>query len=149
MRQTTNYQLPSWDSDDRILRTDFNDLTEKVDTALKNATDSVTSLSSQLGRKGNCKIYTTSYTGTGDYGDSSPTTISFSGTPQLVVVVNNNTGTTMTAVRGSSKAQALTSTAYQVKLTWSGSTLKMVASSVTAQMNESGNNYLVVALISL
>ena len=34
MRQTTNYQLPSWDSDDRILRTDFNDLTEKVDTAL-------------------------------------------------------------------------------------------------------------------
>ena len=34
MRQTTNYQLPSWDSDDRILRTDFNDLTEKTDTAL-------------------------------------------------------------------------------------------------------------------
>ena len=34
LRQTTNYQLPSWDSEDRILRTDFNDLTEKVDTAL-------------------------------------------------------------------------------------------------------------------
>lgn len=34
LRQTTNYQLPSWDSDDRILRTDFNELTEKTDTAL-------------------------------------------------------------------------------------------------------------------
>ena len=32
MRQTSNYQLPSWDSEDRILRTDFNSLTEKVDT---------------------------------------------------------------------------------------------------------------------
>lgn len=34
LRQTTNYQLPSWDSDDRILRTDFNDLTEKTDAAI-------------------------------------------------------------------------------------------------------------------
>lgn len=49
MRQTTNYKLPSWDSDDRILRTDFNDLTEKVDSALKSQADSISSLSSQMG----------------------------------------------------------------------------------------------------
>lgn len=49
MRQTTNYKLPSWDSDDRILRTDFNDLTEKVDSALKSQANSISSLSSQMG----------------------------------------------------------------------------------------------------
>lgn len=49
MRQTTNYKLPSWDSDDRILRTDFNDLTEKVDSTLKSQADSISSLSSQMG----------------------------------------------------------------------------------------------------
>ena len=42
MRQTSNYQLPSWDSEDRILRTDFNSLTEKVDAALKANADAVT-----------------------------------------------------------------------------------------------------------
>lgn len=42
MRQTSNYQLPSWDSEDRILRTDFNSLTEKVDAALKANADALT-----------------------------------------------------------------------------------------------------------
>lgn len=41
MRQTTNYQLPSWDSDDRILRTDFNDLTEKTDAAIAAVKDAI------------------------------------------------------------------------------------------------------------
>ena len=42
MRQTTNYQLPSWDSDDRILRTDFNDLTEKTDAAIADNAAAIT-----------------------------------------------------------------------------------------------------------
>ena len=34
MNYTTNYQLPQWVKEDRIMMEDFNDMTAKVDEAL-------------------------------------------------------------------------------------------------------------------
>ena len=35
MKRTTNYALPDWEKSDFIQMSDFNDLTHKLDTALK------------------------------------------------------------------------------------------------------------------
>ena len=48
MQQTTNYQLSQWDPEDRILRTDFNSDNQKIDTALKSQSITLSSLSSNI-----------------------------------------------------------------------------------------------------
>lgn len=79
MKQTTNYQLPSWDSEDRILRTDFNTLTEKVDTALKEQADTVANLSATR----NAIIYNSFYRGNGQ----SSMSFTFPGKPILINIM--------------------------------------------------------------
>ena len=39
MKRTTNYALPTWEKSDFIQMSDFNDLTQKTDAALKAAVD--------------------------------------------------------------------------------------------------------------
>ena len=39
MKRTTNYDLPTWEKDDFIRMQDFNDLTGKLDAALKSGAD--------------------------------------------------------------------------------------------------------------
>ena len=39
MENTSNYGLKRWDSEDRILHTEFNDNWDKIDTALKGNAD--------------------------------------------------------------------------------------------------------------
>ena len=39
MKRTTNYALPDWEKSDFIQMSDFNDLTQKTDAALKAAVD--------------------------------------------------------------------------------------------------------------
>ena len=41
MKRTTNYALPDWEKSDFIQMSDFNDLTHKLDTALKNHDDTL------------------------------------------------------------------------------------------------------------
>ena len=72
MNQTQNYQLSQWESTDRILMSDFNSDNAKLDAALKSHDAALTALEAEntalqtaLAGKGNCQIYTTSYTGTG------------------------------------------------------------------------------------
>ena len=76
---TANYDLCQWEATDQVLRTDFNQDNAKIDAALKSQADSVSGLSgeidglaqsiaantSALNGKGNCEVYTTTYTGTG------------------------------------------------------------------------------------
>ena len=73
MDYTTNYQLPVWAETDRILRTDFNDMTEKIeeafsshDTTLETIQTNAAATSCVLTQKGNCKTFLTSYVGTGN-----------------------------------------------------------------------------------
>lgn len=93
MRQTTNYKLPSWDSEDRILRTDFNDLTEKVDTALAENAQAVSDEANarmaainDLAMTRNCRLMTMNYTGNG----KTTRIFAFSGKPLLVNIMGMN-----------------------------------------------------------
>ena len=38
---TTNYQLPKWEKTDRVQMKDFNDMTAKIDAALKANADAI------------------------------------------------------------------------------------------------------------
>ena len=68
MEYTSNYQLPVWAETDRILRTDFNDAFDTIETAMSGF--------------GNCRVASGSYVGTGG---SSPT-LHFPGTPLVVII---------------------------------------------------------------
>lgn len=46
MKRTTNYSLPTWEKSDFIQMSDFNDLTHKLDTALKANADAAASKAS-------------------------------------------------------------------------------------------------------
>ena len=69
---TEHYQLHQWEPGDAFLRTDFNEDLEKIDTALEG--------------KGNCRIATGSYAGTGEYGKSHPNTIQLPFPAQIVLL---------------------------------------------------------------
>ena len=96
MKRTTNYALPTWEKSDFIQMSDFNDLTHKLDTALKANADAaagaasaavVTALAQDVGSGGRvCRITTGSYTGNGKTGEANKRTISVDFIPVLVAV---------------------------------------------------------------
>lgn len=69
---TKHYQLHQWEPGDAFLRTDFNEDLEKIDTALEG--------------KGNCRIATGSYAGTGEYGKAHPNTIQLPFPAQMILL---------------------------------------------------------------
>ena len=69
---TEHYQLHQWEPGDAFLRTDFNEDLEKIDTALEG--------------KGNCRIATGSYVGTGEYGKSHPNIIQLPFPAQIILL---------------------------------------------------------------
>lgn len=102
---TENYSLSQWEPEDAVLRADFNADNAKIDEALAakaeqseldslsatvsslsgtvaGHTSSLNSQSSSLAARGNCQIYTTTYTGDG----ASSKSLSFSGYPVFVFV---------------------------------------------------------------
>lgn len=48
MKRTTNYDLPTWEKDDFIRMQDFNNLTGKLDAALKSGADAQTALQNAI-----------------------------------------------------------------------------------------------------
>ena len=48
MTRTANYDLPTWEQDDAIRMKDFNDLTGKLDAALKSGADAQTALQNAI-----------------------------------------------------------------------------------------------------
>ena len=99
---TTNYDLCQWEATDQVLRTDFNQDNAKIDAALntlagqvaeKAETADLTALAgtvaghtAALEQAGNIQMYVTTYTGTGGFGEASPTALSFTIAPFLVVI---------------------------------------------------------------
>ena len=91
MQKTTNYQLPKWEKTDRILMENFNDMTAKLDAALKANADAIAAVGYVTGR----------YTGTGSY----PRTITLGFQPKAVVLTTytgytNNSGSPFGGVFG-------------------------------------------------
>lgn len=169
LNQTNNYQLSQWDEEDRILRVDFNCDNSKVDAALKNNADSIASLSKQMAdkaststvdalagqltQKGNCRIETFTYTGTGTYGSDNPTIIRFPKMPVLFVVLGDAVialgagGDSMACgVMQSSNATGSTSI-VDVPMTWSGSQMQTFNQhNANEQLNKKDTVYRVTAL---
>ena len=62
---TPHYNLSQWERDDRILMEDFNEDNTKIDTALAGLEETAAEHAAALARRGNCQVYTTTYTGNG------------------------------------------------------------------------------------
>jgi len=93
MNYTPNFKLPTWALSDRIQMQDFNDMTAKLDAALKAEetarSSAVTTLSQAMTQRGNCQVYTYTYHGTGTYGADNPTVIPIPKLPYLLLIFNN------------------------------------------------------------
>jgi len=170
---TLNYGLCQWEADDQVLRTDFNSDNAKIDAALAgkapvSALDSlkatvagkasqssldalartVSQHTTSLAGKGDCMLYTTSYVGTGTYGDGNRSSLTFPKPPAMVYIDGNRDRLIMM------RHQATTSTISRqygllvVTTTWSGNTLTWYGSDYVAQMNDAGRTYYVFAFLS-
>ena len=144
MEYTKNYQLPLWAEDDRILRTDFNDMTEKLEGGLAELAGRVSSV-------GNCAIYTLSYTGTGGSGASTPNRLTFPGRPVAVFVADTEEGHSMLVTQGMKRGYVYRYEGVDQELTWSGNSLTWYQRGGTTaaqdQLNQSGRLYRAFALV--
>ena len=159
MDYTANYQLPQWVDSDRILRTDFNDSYQKIETALsglqtevdaKAEASTVEAVSQSLSAKGNCQLYTITYVGTGGYGSSKKCTLTFPGEPLAVLIGEcGSNGIFLIALRGMQQTFAQNSGSSVNSLTWGTNTLSWYNhQAASGQLNSSGVTYRVVALIA-
>lgn len=164
MKRTTNYALPDWEKSDFIQMSDFNDLTHKLDAALKQTADtadevsrtaataeSVTAIARDLGTHGkNARIAFGSYTGDGKYGSANPNSLTFDFKPVMVFIGSDNESylsggqmiwplTLGSAVAGGS-----------VRVTWSGHSVSWYTLETTNphiyQSNRSGYVYHYLAI---
>ena len=160
MEYTTNYQLPVWAETDRILRTDFNDACQKLDSALDGlqteVEETAAGCTAQLAAKGNCQLYLTSYVGTGGYGSGSPNTLTFPAPPHLVLIsggTENSWGAMAQKngilIRGGHLFIPMVSNSLTWPAAWSadGKTVSWycVNSDAAGQLNAAGVTYTVAA----
>ena len=151
---TTNYNLNQWEATDKVLRAEFNADNAKIDAALKANADGISTLEEQvtsgLAGKGNCKIYTTSYTGTDTYGASAPCSMTFPGMPLMVFVgCCGDAGLVLCAIRGQTRSFAQGSGSAINTLTWGTNSLSWSNHmSASEQMNSRFSTYQVVALLA-
>ena len=150
-QQTPNYRLSRWAGTDRILVEEFNDNWDKIDTALKSSADGVAALQTALAGAGNCEIGMISYTGSGQYGTSSPTTVTFSKMPLVFFVKGKQSF--MVAKGGESTGcvvlfedPKMGGNVTTLALSWNGNKVTMVNEfGAKYQMNEN-ESYWVLAL---
>ncbi len=163
--KTPNYQLSQWERDDKVQMEDFNADNAKIDAALSGKAEAsaveglsqtvaalsqtVSGHTSALSGKGNCRIYTTSYTGTGVYGPSNPNSLSFPQSPTVVFVAGPY-GHHATFTRNMTFSHTTSNMGESWKLTvsWSGNSLEWYTTNVAAgQLNSAGDRYTVIAFM--
>lgn len=103
MTDTQHYQLNQWAADDQVLRMDFNTDNAKIDAALAG--------------KGNCRLYTGSYVGTGTKEQS----FTFPAKPYFAAIMGGSFFIIM--AHGITQTVSLSSFRQtMVNLTWTGNT---------------------------
>ena len=175
---TRSYNLCQWAASDKVLRTEFNADNAKIDAALaekastsalnslkstvdslktskadKTALDSllstVTGQAGTLAKKGNCAVYTTTYTGNGLSGVQNPKTLTFPARP-LAVIIGGAAGY-MVMVQGAEAASVpMNGMVAPNTLTWSGNSVTWFhngSSGAAGMLNVSGKTYLAIALV--
>ena len=164
-QKTEHYELNQWLATDQVLRTDFNADNAKIDAALNSLagqvagkadaagldalSGTVAGHTAQLTQKGNCQIWTTTYTGTGQTGSAHRNQIAFPTVPTMAFVFNT-TGDILPLIPGMTGTIYHTSgSGSRLNVVWSGSTVSWYLAEgnyAYAQMNSSGVLYRVVAL---
>ena len=162
---TEHYELNQWEPTDQVLRTDFNADNAKVDavlaglaedvsgTASQTALDALSSTvaghTTQLTQKGNCQIYTTSYTGVGEWGADNANQLTFPESPLLVLIscASNAVGISLCHCQMLGMFQNIV---IRENTTWSsdGKTLSWYYTHPTDQFNTEGMLYRVVAFMA-
>ena len=143
MEHTEYHQLCLWDPEDRILREDFNSDNAKTEAALADLTEAVAGC-------GNCKIEYGSYTGTGNYSSAHPNSLTFSGQPLLVLVLDDRLGAIAALVQGAPCATLMypRDNIREMDLIWSGNSVSWNSDSTINQMNASGRLYYYIAFMA-
>ena len=163
--QTPNYQLSQWERSDKIQMEDFNADNAKIDAALSGKAEAsavdglsqtvaalsqtVSGHTSALSGKGNCRLYVTSYTGTGGYGSSRPNTLSFPQRPEIVFVAGPHGNQAMfTRNMSYGYSTSYMGEHWSLTVSWSGNTLQWYTTNIPeGQLNSPGQSYTVVALM--
>lgn len=160
MKRTTNYDLPTWEKDDFIRMQDFNDLTGKLDAALKSGADAtaekadgtamqqaLSSLQSSIGTTGeNCRIVYGSYVGDGRVGENQPVSLAFDFYPAVILVTRASGGRSTCFIHGCGYADS--TNGGNMIVTWTNSSVTWCynGSSGYDQNNGSGETYYYIAL---
>ena len=162
---TTNYDLCQWESTDQVQRTDFNADNAKLDSALAEhaaaleenseaisaeasaRVRAVASISAELEKRGNCKIYFTSYAGTGTMSHSH----TFPSQPLAVLIAGPSFQ--LIAIVGCSEAFSMEGgNRWGTELAWDACTLTIfyggsLGGGDSKIGNEAGSTYYLVALM--
>ena len=152
MTHTTNYNLNKFEAADRVTRDGFNQNADRIDAAIKAASDAAgTAQSTANTCWSNCRIVSGTYVGTGAAGSSNPNSLTFSGKPIAVIIVGyyNNL---FLAIRGSNNPLVFTAggSPYADHATWSDSGISWFAPDRTVgnQMSASGTIFYYYAILS-
>ncbi len=162
---TSNYGLCQWEANDKVLRSEFNGDNAKIDAAisavdsrvdgkastsalnsLKNTVSSLsTTVSGQgntLGKKGNCQVAVTSYTGNGQ----DTRTHTFPKKPVMFFIIGN---ALMFVGYGSTWAMNHDGS-FAINTAWSGASVTLSVNAITNQAraiaNVNGKTYQIIAL---
>ena len=131
MEYTTTYQLPQWESEDRILMDDFNDAMEKIEGAIP-------------------RLASGTYTGNGTH-NSGYTELDVGFPPKFVFVSSKDGGRFLMALPGTNYATIAHSNSsnYLTQLVWTETGVKWRNTSAASgydQLNESGATYYWLAI---
>lgn len=153
---TEHYGLSQWERTDKVVMEDFNADNAKIDAAIKAVerradakadTSALEALSQTVAGRGNCQIVTGQYIGYGQYGQSSPNSLTFEKPPVLVLISEYNT---LVMAQGSSHGFVLQNgTSEMVDVSWSGNSVSWYDNNVYDQMNAAGKVYHYVAFLAL
>lgn len=116
MQQTEHFKLNQYELTDRILMEKFNSDNAKIDAALKAHADAIATAQTALALCGNCRVVTTSYTGTGNTGAANAKTLTFEKPPLAVLIFGKEIG--MTAPGTDVKAIRVNAIGTNTTTTW-------------------------------
>ena len=147
MNRTNNYKLCQWEADDKIQRVDFNGDNAKIDGALADHEGRVAALEEAAPFHGNCQVYTTTYTGTGEFGESHPNQLTFPRRPALVIIVSEENGRPLIMAYGCKKAFLDTNgtASHNNTVTWNDRAVSWYGPHEMTQMNMPRASYYVTA----
>ena len=146
---TTNYQLNQWEPTDQVQRTDFNADNAKIDAALKTNADAIAAetaaRTAAVALCGNCQIYVSSYTGSGQTTYQHPNNLTFPGDPRVVFV--NGSADHLLAFRPNNSAIIYTDALKGLYVTWGSKSLSWYSTTARDQLNRENVSYTVIALL--